>query len=417
MTKKSKSLDSSNTINLKLTLKERKLLLDLDIALPHLLERIAITPATKWDLHFNFTPEELDQFAGFILDKAEETMYVERKNELNRIYDRIDNLLKACGFEKPKYDNTLASIIGDIKENEYSNIEEFEQVVIQRLQTYNLTPQPELGGLSPVQVQFLCQSDWSDHNAVIKFNKGLALDKLQGATIFNNCRAMLSAIAKADGVKLTKTGNLNRNFIKEMLGVMVISKDSLDRLLTYNKVINEDDCFEVHIPRILLEMAGLVRKYKGNLKVSKRGKELLAENKAGQLFNLLFLTLYRKLNLFYLTRFQEIPGYQDTIGFPIYMTGQLCSDWTKPESIARKVLLPIVLEKVPKTPLKDNVEWLVKKTVVEPLVGFGLLESRELTKEDDFTQPIEVRKSILFDEFLNFDLTPTQTFPKTEFLH
>lgn len=417
MTKKSKSLDSSNTISLKLSLSERKLLLDLDIAPPHLLERIAIAPDKKWDSHFNFTPEELDQFAGFILDKAEETMYVERKNELNRIYDRIDNLLKACGFEKPKYDNPLDSIIGDIKENEYSNIEEFEQVVNQRFQTYNLTPQPEFGGLSPVQVQLLCQCDWNDSNGAIKFNEGLALDKLQGATLFYNCRTMLSGIAQADGVKLTKTGNLNRNFIKEMLDVMVISKDSLDRLFTYNKVINEDDCFEIHIPKILLEMAGLVRKYKGSLKVSKRGKELLAENKAGQLFNLLFLTLYRKLNLFYLTRLQEIPGYQDTIGFPIYMIGQLCSDWTKPESIARKVLLPAVLEKVPRTPLKDNVEWLVKKTVVEPLVGFGLLESRELTKENDFTQPIEVRKSILFDEFLNFDLTQTQTFLKTEFQH
>ncbi|MFQ5675898.1 MAG: hypothetical protein ACE5G1_08390 [bacterium] len=278
------------------------------------------------------------------------------------------------------------------------------------------TPKLDMGGLSPAQVHFLVQSDWSDPNGAIKFNGNLTLDQLEEATLFENARMILSAILISDGVKLTKTGNLNRNFIKEMLDVLEISEDALNRLFFFNKVINELDCFEVHIPRILLDVAGLVRKYKGTLKVSKKGKDLLDESKGGELFKLLFHTFFRKFNLFYLSRLQEIQGHQATVAFPIYMSGQLCSDWIKPETIARKVLLPAILERIPKHKDPEFVEWLVDSTVTEPLVGFGLLEDRKLPKGDNMYPPIEVRKTPIFDEFLKFDLdlstAQNQTSPK-----
>ena len=77
-----------------------------------------------------------------------------------------------------------------------------------------------------------------------------------------------------------------------MLDVLEISKDTIDRLSRFCKVINESDCFEVHIPNILLHLAGLVRKYKGTLKITQKGRELATDAKAGQLFNLLFQTFF-----------------------------------------------------------------------------------------------------------------------------
>jgi hypothetical protein len=42
--------------------------------------------------------------------------------------------------------------------------------------------------------------------------------------------------------------------------------------------------------------------------------------------------------------------------------------------------------------------------VLDPLVSFGLLESRDLPRNDRWEHPIEVRKTPLYDRLLRFDV-------------
>jgi hypothetical protein len=46
--------------------------------------------------------------------------------------------------------------------------------------------------------------------------------------------------------------------------------------------------------------------------------------------------------------------------------------------------------------------------VLEPLIEFGVLESRPLPSADKWNRPIEVRKTPLFDRLLRFDFGSAQ---------
>jgi hypothetical protein len=59
----------------------------------------------------------------------------------------------------------------------------------------------------------------------------------------------------------------------------------------------------------------------------------------------------------------------------------------------------------PDSPLVDGTfrGWRFRQRVLEPLVSFGLLESRDLPRKERWERPIEVRKTRLYDRLLRFD--------------
>ena len=48
-------------------------------------------------------------------------------------------------------------------------------------------------------------------------------------------------------------------------------------------------------------------------------------------------------------------------------------------------------------------EWRFRHRVLEPLVGFGLLESRDVPTAEKWERRIEVRRTSLFDRLLRFE--------------
>lgn len=393
----------TDKLPLELSPSERKLLLENVLVPLDLIKRIRLTLIKDGKAEFHFTLDELEELAGYIAAEAIHATSKKMENKLNKIYLRIFEIMDHYTDQEEEPIDGLGvfhrQLSGDnfppkdLKYEIQPDLAQFAEVSI-----------PELGDLSMVQVQLLLQSGWSGSNGAMQCNQNLSLPQLKGAILFNNTRALLAVILKADGVKLTQKGNLSRSFVRDLLDVLEISKDTRDRLFRVCKVINEIDCFEIHIPNILLNLAGLVRKYKGTLKITRKGRELATDANAGQLFNLLFQTFFKKLNLFYLTRYKEIQGYQATIAFPIYMSGQLSSSWVKAETVAHKVLLPDILAGIPKSAFQETLEWLVELTVFEPLVGFGLLEKRELPQNNMVFSTMEIRKSHLYDKFLKFNL-------------
>ena len=67
------------------------------------------------------------------------------------------------------------------------------------------------------------------------------------------------------------------------------------------KVVNEEDFLPLHFFHIILKEAQLVRKYKGNLIATKKGKEAYKDNK-NTLFSILYPTLYEQIDISYFDR-------------------------------------------------------------------------------------------------------------------
>jgi len=172
----------------------------------------------------------------------------------------------------------------------------------------------------------------------------------------------------------------------------------------YNKVINEADFWPLHILRVILQLARPLRLATGWFNVTKKGQGLLADEMAGVLYALLFRTYFRKFNLAYLDRLPEVHSFQSTIPFSLFMIGRHAGEWIKPEDLAPLVLFPVVNDELATMRFWMQGAWPVESRILKPLVSFGLLEKRELPSDREWAKPYEVRKTKLFDRFLEFDL-------------
>jgi len=233
-----------------------------------------------------------------------------------------------------------------LADREFSSLEEPNRVVGSIVDLYNRKSQADLGGLSPVQVTQLIYSDWTSPDSAIRLNPNLTLEELEGARILVNARLFLSRALEKGGIKATVTASLTRKFVEAMLDRMALPEGHAASVRAVNKVINEEDLFTLHVLRILLVMTGLVRRTKGVFRVTKMGKELLSESKAGDLYAQLFFTKFRRFNLAYMSWGPEQGGVQETAAFALYQISRLANVWQDPETLAQNLFLPTVIERL-----------------------------------------------------------------------
>jgi hypothetical protein len=171
--------------------------------------------------------------------------------------------------------------------------------------------------------------------------------------------------------------------------------------LDYLKAPNETDVWELHLTRVILQLAGLVRKHRGMWKATKKAQALLAEGRAGELYTLLFTTCFRRFNLGYLGGWGELKALQPAIAFSFYVLSRRADDWQDSEALAQSILLPAVRNEIAAL-LWGKPETYACIRILEPLERFGLLEQRCVTPEGVYPMKHEYRKTPLFDTFLSF---------------
>lgn len=287
---------------------------------------------------------------------------------------------------------------------EPESLEELQSAVGAASEAYNRRPQEELGGLSPLQVQRLLSSDWAAPGGALSLDEGLPLETLAGARTLLNAREFLRALRDAGGTRATAAGNLNRKFVAAMVEEMTWPAGFSEGLYEYNKVVNEEDAFPLHVVRLLLDLAGLIKRRKGAFSVTRRGEKLLDETRAGELFARLFRVQFRKMNLGYLDRAPEVPGFQQTVAYSFYHFGRAGVAWSKPAALAPAVILPAVQEQIPRAEYVDYGGLILETRLLRPLERFGLVESREVPGRLPRFPGHEYRKTPLYDRFLLFRL-------------
>jgi hypothetical protein len=410
----------TDKVTIELSQVERQLLLDSIVVPSHLLKSVRLALVKGGKISSGFTLDELEELNGYIASEANHTTNIKHRNQFDKIFLRAEKLLNSYTDEEDEPDEEGDDCILELPEVDLL-VDDINAKIDSEIYKYENSITPVFGGLTFAQVQLLVQSDWESKTDAIQFNEKISLSQLKGSMFLNNARIMLSEILKQDGVKLTKRDNLNQKFVRKMYEELAFTKEARYRMPTKDrKVINEEDCFDLHIQKTIILMAGVVRNHRGFIKITNKGKDLLEEENAGKLFSLLFKTFFRKFNVLYLTIIEDFDIYQNTIAYPIYMSGKFFSNWTEPDHIGREALLPDIWEESQLLD-GDNLGWLVNRTVFDPLSWFGLLEKREISQEIHIAPKYEIRKSPLYDEFLTFNLTPPdyKNYPpsKNSFVH
>ncbi|HCU36563.1 MAG TPA: hypothetical protein DGT21_14270 [Armatimonadetes bacterium] len=370
--------------------RDRELLLSVDVLPPEIEEVLTEIEGETALSELCLPLDLLDELVGCLVFAANHTDDRARQKQLDRLYGRLANQLDK--------EHALAEdgpIPGPLDQDPLMEL--FKM----------------LGIPSPMEAATLLYADWDDPFGAVQLNEDLTEKELKRVGFLANTRILLAALEEADGVKATATGNLNRKFVGEMLDVFHVRSDYLDDVRRHNKVVNELDFFPLHVVNVVSQLAGLHRRVKGHFRITRKGREFLAEDKMGSLCALLFKTHFRKLNLAYLDRAPDLSAFQQGVAYSLYMVPRLLTDWHAAEDVAPLLVLGGVACAIQEeTRIQDVLGWIVQTRLLRPLETFGLLEGRERKTRRRSYGITQYRKTDLFDRFLRFDLSvgvdPTQ---------
>ena len=204
------------------------------------------------------------------------------------------------------------------------------------------------------------------------------------------------------GQLLTKTGNLTRAFVAQMIAVIDWPGFDPETEFRLHKVINEPDFLFLHALRIFCDRAKLVRVQKGVLRLTKNGRALVEANDTGRLNRELFEAAFWHTNLAYFDGYSLAPWPQSNIGLALWCLSVVAHDWCSSSDLVRLCTIPVngVLEEE-----RDFSGQLFEARILRPLAWFGLLDV-EATPDEKYSFLLNrrYRKADAFDRFIAFDV-------------
>jgi hypothetical protein len=139
----------------------------------------------------------------------------------------------------------------------------------------------------------------SAENCALRLAANLMNQDLLGSSIARNAVVLLDGTVKANGLKLTATGNLARSVVEEMCQSFEWPGHDNASAFKLHKVVNEPDFMPLFFIRTTMQKAGLLQRRKGKLLPTKSGRELIAQGQQGPLQAILFHIACWRLDLSY----------------------------------------------------------------------------------------------------------------------
>ena len=154
--------------------------------------------------------------------------------------------------------------------------------------------------------------------------------------------------------------------------------------------------------RFVLTIAKLLAKRNG-VRVTRLGGDLLAPDRAGELYALLFRTFFRRMELSSLDGASEHPELQPTLACSLHSLRSQARGWKRATQLSETAWL----ESAKDPPTASDMTYgdlryiAFQHRLLDPLVQFGLLEARQRAG-DRLGDRIEYRCTPLYDRFLRF---------------
>jgi len=265
-----------------------------------------------------------------------------------------------------------------------------------------------LGGVEPAWTLLTFESmnalrqEPSIENRALTLANDLTDVEIAQSAVARNTLILLRRASEGEGLKLTATGNLSRAVVVEMIDRFEWPDFERSEAFRLNKVVNEPDFMPLFFVRHIATLARLVRPYRGVLKPTRLGRDLLKDARHRALQAILVHITFWHADLSYFGRdmFGSWPQFDS--GVLLWSLSVSAADWQTPEKLTRLCAVPEigVLEST-----WDTSSMLMEARILRPLLWFGLLEYRsEEIPGVRLGQRHFYRKSPLFDRFLAFDV-------------
>lgn len=169
-------------------------------------------------------------------------------------------------------------------------------------------------------------------------------------------------------------------------------------------MINELDVWPLHLARVISECAKLVIRRNKAFQLTRLGRELLREDRAGELYRLLFIAYFRRFDLRYAFHPREVRSFQQTMAVILWRLSIVAGDWVSVRGLAPQLLLPEVLADLHSAMINphDTEEWIFDGYVLDPLCDFGLIETNIAHRIPRVEENDLIRTTKLWKRFIRF---------------
>lgn len=287
---------------------------------------------------------------------------------------------------------------------QFASLTEAQAFVERHMQQQNRRPLDEFHGLSPELMYRMLHFPFASP-ALVLFPD--VVDTNPTAPVVTLFRMLAEAIGEK-GLKPTAKGNLPRKTCRET--ALAYWGKALYRENTRFAGINREEDFpDLHTVRLVAELAGLIRKYKGKFILSRNCRALLAGNGPGALYPLFLRTYAEKFNWSYRDRYPELRFIQTAFLFTLYLLNRYGKTWRPHEFYEDSFLsaFPRVLDELPQHPVfspEGEVRRCYTWRTLVHFVGFFGLAAVEPVSDKRFCHEYRVKCLPLLHASVQFQL-------------
>ncbi len=287
---------------------------------------------------------------------------------------------------------------------QFNTLEEAQAFVSQFAQQQNRRPLDKFHGLSPEQMHRILDFPFTSPG-LVRFPE--ALDTIPAAPILTLFELLANAIGE-QGLKPTAKGNLPRNFCREA-ALAYWGEQQYQENTRFGGINREEDFTGLHVTRLVAELAGLIRKYKGRFILSRDCRRRLAEGGMAAVYPGLFRAYVEEFNWAYRDGYPDLPFMQSAFLFTLYLLTRYGDTW-RPQAFYEDAFLgafPMLLDEVPPSQVFSPDETVRSAYTWRSLVhfaGFLGLATVEPVSNERLRREHRVKALPLLGQFVQFQL-------------
>lgn len=174
----------------------------------------------------------------------------------------------------------------------------------------NNRPIDDFENYSPNEMTYILYDTFHE-NSVIGFQDNPSHEVLKQIPFLQQVKYLLNLVLNQGEIKLTAKDFLPTKMVSDIYNQGFIKDEHIESGLY--KLYKETDSNVIYLTRIISELAGLLKRAKGKLTLTKKGKDLLNEKKEFELFKAIFLTFAGKFNWGFFDGYED--GRVGQLGF------------------------------------------------------------------------------------------------------
>ena len=179
-------------------------------------------------------------------------------------------------------------------------------------------------------------------NGLVRIDWSLSIDDVEASVVLRHALLVLERLAEGDGVELTATRHLNRQFVGEMLGAFDWPGYEAEMIRAVCRVVNEPDFPPIHFLHLVLKEARFARRYGRRLRAAHRAKKLVQNRSGSVLLGELLVATFECLNLTFFDRLPLDDWPQGDVGLMLCCLALVGDRRQTADVLVRQCAIPVI---------------------------------------------------------------------------